>query len=144
MPGHRPGGSDDVVAGLSRRQVLAIGGGVAAVGGYLLLGNGGGGGAGDPKAVVREYITAVNNDEIQQANSLLHPDAAELSGMASIGQLEIESMTVESRTDERATIVVDVTASALGQSGSGQFRFVLRKTDGEWLIYRDGGIGLQD
>lgn len=107
----------------------------------LLLGGDDGPG---PEAVVRDYITAIDNGNIQEANSLLHPDANRLSGLVTLGSPEIRQIETLSRGGGEARLRVRLRVEALGQSDTTSFVFEMRKTDGEWVIYDDGGIGLDD
>ena len=132
---------DDVVAGLSRRQVLGIGGAgvaVAAVGGFLLLG-----GSGGPGGTAESFMNALISGDPQGAADLLHPDAqvgqAQLATIATgLSQLDasVEGSEVTEETEDRAT--VEVTVAAQGQTQP--VTHDMRTANGEWRVYSVQGF----
>ena len=143
--GYQQGGygrtDDDVVAGLTRRQLLGIGGGaaVAAVGGFLLLGGGPSGPAGTAEA----FMQALVDGNGQAAADLLHPDAQVSESQAStwasqISQFDVsvDGAEVVQESDGRAT--VEVTVSAQGQSQAETIE--VRQANGEWQVYAVQGF----
>lgn len=146
-PGHPPNGqygqqqrargNDNVVAGLSRRQVLGIGGGVAAIAVGWYFFSGGRGSAGEtPTGTAEAFVNALNNGNGQRATELLHPNSpvpesaiqqlAQRYGRVSTG---IESMRVTEESEGQAT--VEVMLSGVGSP----MRISLRTSNGDWRVY---------
>ena len=121
------------MAGLSRRQVLAVGGaGVLGVGGgaFFLLG-GDDGGTRSPKETTREFITAMQSDDGETIRSLVHPDSP-LDPDTLVGtdiQVTIQRLSVTGESEQQATV------EATWTDNDGTSTFTLRKYDGEWLVY---------
>lgn len=127
---------DEVVAGLSRRQVLGLGGagvGVLAVGGFLLLGGGGG-----PAGTAESFVNALNNGDAQAAADLLHPDSAltqqQISQFTTTfgpAPLSVEGAEVVQQSDGQATVEVSISFQGETQPVPVQ----VRQANGEWLVY---------
>lgn len=133
----RARGNDDMVAGLSRRQVLGIGGGVAAVavGWYFI--SGGADSAGEtPTGTAEAFVNALNNGNGQRATELLHPNSPvpesviqQLAQRYDQASTSIESIRVTEESEGQAT--VEVMLSGVGSP----MRIRLRPSNGNWRVY---------
>lgn len=139
-------GDDNVIAGLSRRQVLGIAGGVAVAAGWFLFLNDGGGNAGEtPAGTARAFVNALDNGDAQQATALLHPNSpVPESVVQNLGQrygqvdTSIENIEVTEQSDGRTILEVTL---RFAQEETGVMITELRTSNGEWRVYAFSGPG---
>ena len=131
---------DEVVAGLSRRQVLGIGGagiGVVAVGGFVLLGGGGG-----PAGNAESFVNALISGDGQAAADLLHPESPlseqdvreQAVGTGGVN-IEVQGAEVIEQSDDQATVEV----TALVEGTEAPLRLDMRTANGEWRVFAFSG-----
>ena len=146
--GHGGGGP----GGKSRREFLMYGGGAAAiaVGGYFaydtFLG-----GPGGPEGAVRSFWDALDNGNLEEADSYIHPDSPAkgqlMEGSGGMGQSMLESADVSVSSAEvtneegdTATVEATIEMSIMGESDTQTQTYELRKHNGDWKIYSGASI----
>ena len=78
-----------------------------------------------PVETVRQFNTAIRNENIDRADSLIHPDSRiEAEG---VDKLSDPTLSLVGKSEAEAT--VDVTTDSVS------VHVILRKHDGEWLVY---------
>lgn len=138
------GGTVDGGMDVSRRNLLVYGGaavGTAAVGGaggFLLLS--GGNDPGDPEETVRSFVTAMDEGDTEQFNSLIHEDAdIERLNESNAAMLEginmsVESSEVLSENATNAEVRVNLSTTFMGETQTSTSRVLLETQNGEWRI----------
>ncbi|WP_424018978.1 hypothetical protein ACOZ4N_05775 [Halorientalis pallida] len=139
---------DDVSNALCRRRLLAAGGLAVALAGCVTDPEGStdtpeaDADTGDPEAVVERFFTALDDEDIERVNSLIHEDAP-TDGIGEAVQEELRYVTfsiqgIETReeTDERATVhvVYELTDEERGRTVDKEGTVELRTGDDGWRI----------
>ncbi|MFB6074689.1 MAG: zinc-ribbon domain-containing protein [Haloarculaceae archaeon] len=151
-PGHRSGATgqqppagDD--GGVSRRALLAGAGGGAVIlagGGYLAYTQFLGGAGDGPKGTIRRFFSALDDGDVQRANSLIHPDSpvgdvgSQTASQFASADISIEDLTLVSESGDRATVRIQL---SFGNLGSRSLTYNLRRYQGEWRLYSAGSSG---
>lgn len=137
--------------GFSRRQLLLGGGGaVALLGGgwfFFLRENDGDG----PKAVVEEFYAALDDGDIERANSLIHADSPEgeltANSFNQNADFTVESVTIPDEESQYSAneydsvqefrpVEIELTVSANGNEQTNTVNGVVAKNaNGEWKIW---------
>jgi len=126
---------------MRRRQFIA---GVATATTVGLAGCGGGGGG--PAGVVNQFVSALNNGNIEKANSLYHPDSSAAQIPSSMGEqmseftFSVQNTEVVEESDGQATVEADIKVEMMGESQTSTSTFELRTYEGEWRIWSGGGV----
>lgn len=96
-----------------------------------------------PVVPVYEYVRAINESDAEIFEAALHPDSPTTvnSDDGMLSQIEVEStegLTVSTIEDGEATVTGEMTLAGFGQTSTTSATFVLRSSDGEWLLYSSG------
>ncbi|ELY52234.1 hypothetical protein C493_16339 [Natronolimnohabitans innermongolicus JCM 12255] len=94
--------------------------------------------------MVEDYVSALDDDDREAANDLIHPDAEEGEipedewefMQQFFDSVDVEILDVDEDDDE-ATVEAEVTFEYDDESESDEEEFELRTHDDEWLIYDD-------
>ncbi|QZA87596.1 hypothetical protein K0C01_07185 [Salinarchaeum sp. IM2453] len=110
----------------------AFAAGLAGCGGFL--GNSG------PQATVEDYAKAVNENDEDGIDELIHPESPRQNdpfGMMMLDEIEIELHELETTKQEEKEAVVkaDMTVTGMGLEDREQETFELQKSEGEWKIW---------
>lgn len=107
-----------------------------------------GGNSDGPKSIVRQYLTAFGNENVDKVNSVLHPDgpASSRGGLSEsyyddfdTFETNIESLTVAEEDETRAPVEAEytITRGSDGDSRTSSYsqNVVLEKYEGDWRLY---------
>lgn len=125
---------------MDRRTYLACVG-VTAIGTAGCLG--GDGGDSGPKAAVRRYIQAIDDTNVRQYNSVIHPNGRiDRQSPSEIDRLEpfeysVENVEIVERTEQNATIRLEYFVEGSGASETVESKVELRTRDEKWKVYRE-------
>lgn len=93
-----------------------------------------------PVETVRTYIQAINSNDRDQLEELIHPDAEyqprqmEDMGVESI-EIELHEATLIEEDNESAAVEIDTTVTAFGTESRETQQIDLQKYDDEWHIW---------
>lgn len=127
---------------LSRRRYVA---GAAAAATVAMAGCSDvlGGGSSGPETAVQEYVTALDEGDVEAINARIHPDGeVEQIGEESASLLQgisasLESSELVEEGDEMAIVRATITAEAFGETETTEGDFELRRYEGEWKIWSE-------
>lgn len=78
-----------------------------------------------PVETVRQFNTAIRNENIDRATSLIHPESR--IDAEGVDKLSDPTLSLVGKSETEAT--VDVTTDSIS------VHIILRKHDGEWMVY---------
>lgn len=105
-----------------------------------LAGCGGFFGSSGPQATVEDYAKAVNENDKDGIDELIHPESPRQNdpfGMMMLDKIEIELHELETTKQEEKEAVVEaeMTVTGMGLEDREQETFELQKSEGEWKIW---------
>lgn len=121
---------------------------MAAAAGLAVAGTAGcagilGGGGSEPESTVKDYVTALDEGDVETANDLVHPDGSvqeigdEGADMLEQAEFTLDSTELVEEGEDRAVVEASITTEFMGEEETTDGRFELRTHDGEWKIHSE-------